>query len=60
MTKIKLDSRELAHVLAGLRALQTLRYSKHLKLIEGYLITGEGHEPMTDQEIDDLCERINR
>jgi len=52
-----LDDRELGHILAGLRLLQrTMRHSADL----GDIATDAGkHEPMSPDEIDNLCEHLN-
>jgi len=52
-----LTSRELGHVLAGLRLLQAIR--RHSADVEDIRTDGGVHEPMGLGEIDDLCERLN-
>jgi hypothetical protein len=58
-TEAALDARELATVLAALRNWQT-----HLCVNDGlpgaeFAEHFEGIDPMTDEEIDELCERLN-
>lgn len=48
---------ELAHVLAGLRLLQTA--GRHAADLDGIATDGGTHAPMASGEIDDLCERLN-
>jgi hypothetical protein len=54
---VRVSARELAHVLAGLRLLQSTRQpSADL----GDIATDGGtHEPMAPGEIDELCEKLN-
>lgn len=54
---VSVDARELAHVLAGLRLLQTAGRLP-ANLIEVATDAGT-HAPMSLDEIDDLCERLN-
>jgi hypothetical protein len=54
---VHMDARELSHVLAGLRLLQTLR--QHSADLGDIATDGGAHESMTLEEIDDLCERLN-
>lgn len=58
----ELDKRELAAVLAGLRALQDLRDMTAGELpieISDIFTNGESHPGLTNDEIDQLCERLN-
>lgn len=54
------DAREHAHILAGLRLLQAdpgdLRAWDRITL---ELVSNEGHPVMTNDELDDLAERLN-
>lgn len=54
---MRLDSRDIAIILAALRTLQSLR--RHSADIMDVATDGGLHEPMNDEEIDDLCERLN-
>jgi hypothetical protein len=52
-----LTDRELAHVLAGLRLLQS---ESHVPApIDDIRTNGGRHAPMSPSEIDDLCEKLN-
>jgi hypothetical protein len=53
---IELDERELAAVLAGLRSLSG---TYHRSELEDILTDGGSFEQLDDDEIDELCERIN-
>ena len=54
------DMRDLSHVLFALRYLQAnLDADTADDLASSEIVGGEGHEPMNDEEIDDLCERLN-
>lgn len=55
MQPIELNDRELASVLGGLRLLQ--HYQPHW--LEDIRTNCNEFEPLTAQEIDALCERIN-
>ncbi len=58
----ELDKRELAAVLAGLRALQDLRDMTAGELpqeIADIFTNGASHPRLTIDEIDQLCERLN-
>lgn len=57
-TTVQLDTREVATVLAALR----LRQCNDLHEYEGLMdiaTNGDTVEPLSDDEIDNLCERIN-
>ena len=51
------SARELSHVLAGLRLLQST--SMHSADLDEVATDAGTHEPMAPGEIDDLCERLN-
>ena len=57
MTQVELSEREIAQVLAALRNWQTDSLNEDL----GDAFAGhfEEHEPLGDEEIDALCERLN-
>lgn len=58
--KIKLNNRELAHVLLGLRMQQVQSHVPSAVLsVRDDLIHAEDHQLMSNNELDDLCERIN-
>ena len=52
-----LTDRELGHVLAALRAYQQL--AGHSADLDGIATDAGTHDPMSPDEIDDLCERLN-
>lgn len=54
---MRLDSRDIAIILAALRTLQSLQ--RHSADIMNVATDGGLHKPMNDEEIDDLCERLN-
>lgn len=56
MVKLALSNRQLASVLAGLRALQRKPHDESLQDIATDCDT---LEPLSNAEIDDLCERLN-
>lgn len=62
----KLDARELGAVLAGLRLLQGLHEGRINTTkaemdvaIDDIETSGGDHDPLTEDEIDTLCERLN-
>ena len=55
--QIELSDRDIAQLLAALRNWQT--DSLNEDLAEAFAGHFEDHEPLTDEEIDDLCERLN-
>ena len=55
--RIELTDREVAHLLAALRNWQT--DSLNEDLAEAFAGHFEDHEPLSDDEIDALCERLN-
>jgi hypothetical protein len=55
--QIELSERERAHVLAALRNWQI--DSLNEDLAEAFAGHFEGHEPLSDDEIEALCERLN-
>lgn len=55
--QIELNDREVAQLLAALRNWQT--DSLNEDLVDAFSGHFEDHEPLTDEEIDDLCERLN-
>ena len=55
--KIELSSREVAQLLAALRNWQTDGLNEDLA--DAFAGHFEEHEPLNDQEIDSLCERLN-
>jgi hypothetical protein len=55
---MKLDSRELGTVLAALRLWQVYPYNP-LDEFANIATNGGEHVPLLDDEIDDLCERLN-
>ena len=56
-TVVRVSAREMAHVLAGLRLLQSVgRLSAD---VDDVATDGGTHEPLAPGEIDDLCERLN-
>jgi hypothetical protein len=55
--KVELSIREVAQLLAALRNWQTDALNEDLA--EAFAGHFEDHEPLTDDEIDDLCERLN-
>ena len=57
MTRVELSGREIAQVLAALRNWQTDSLNEDLP--EAFAGHFEDHEPLTDDEIDALCERLN-
>ena len=55
--KVELNEREIAQLLAALRNWQVDALNENLAdTFAGHF---EDHEPLSDEEIDDLCERIN-
>jgi hypothetical protein len=57
MMQVELSPRDVAQLLAALRNWQT--DSLNEDLAESFAGHFEDHEPLTDDEIDDLCERLN-
>lgn len=55
--QVELSPREVAHLLAALRNWQTDSLNEDLP--EAFAGHFEDHEPLTDDEIEDLCERLN-
>jgi hypothetical protein len=55
--RIELSDREVANILAALRNWQT--DSLNEDLAEAFSGHFEDHEPLSDDEIDALCERLN-
>ncbi len=55
--KVELSDREIAQLLAALRNWQTDALNEDLA--EAFAGHFEEHEPLTDDEIDALCERLN-
>ena len=55
--QVELTDREVAQVLAALRNWQT--DSLNEDLVEAFAGHFEDHAPLSNEEIDDLCERIN-
>ena len=55
--QIELNDREIAQVLAALRNWQLDDLGEDLT--EAFAGHFEDHEPLSNEEIDDLCERIN-
>ena len=55
--KVELSDREIAHVLAALRNWQIDALNEDL--VDTFAGHFEDYEPLTDEEIDVLCERIN-
>jgi len=55
--QIELSPRQVAQLLAALRNWQT--DSLNEDLVEAFAGHFEDHEPLTDDEIDALCERLN-
>ncbi len=53
----EVSDREIAHLLAALRNWQTDALNENLT--EAFAGHFEEHEPLTDEEIDSLCERLN-
>ncbi len=53
----EVSDREIAHLLAALRNWQTDALNENLT--EAFAGHFEEHEPLNDEEIDALCERIN-
>lgn len=59
---MKLDARELGAVLAGLRAIQTMQTMFNRGLpppLLDIMNDGGSFEPLTSEEIDTLCDRLN-
>ena len=54
---VDLSDREIAQLLAALRNWQTDSINEDLE--EAFAGHFEDHEPLSDEEIDDLCERLN-
>ena len=54
---VQLSDRELAQMLAALRNWQIDALNEDL--VEAFSGHFEDHEPLTDEEIDALCERLN-
>jgi hypothetical protein len=57
MMQVELSPRDVAQLLAALRNWQT--DSLNEDLAESFAGHFEDHEPLTDDEIDGLCERLN-
>ncbi len=55
--RIEVSQRDIAQLLAALRNWQT--DSLNEDLVDAFAGHFEDHEPLTDDEIDDLCERLN-
>ena len=55
--QIELSDRDIAQLLAALRNWQT--DSLNEDLAEAFAGHFEDHEPLSDDEIDELCERLN-
>jgi hypothetical protein len=56
----RLSRRDIAHILAGLRSLQAQeQYGASNGDELNALVHGEGFEPFTSEEYDELCERLN-
>ena len=55
--QIELSDREISQLLAALRNWQT--DSLNEDLVEAFAGHFEDHQPLSDEEIDDLCERLN-
>ena len=55
--QVELNEREIAQVLAALRNWQVDALNENLA--ETFASHFEDHEPLSDEEIDALCERIN-
>jgi predicted transcriptional regulator len=55
--QVELSDREIAIILASLRNWQIDALNEDLA--EAFAGHFEDHEPLTDDEIDELCERIN-
>ena len=55
--QVELSPREVAHLLAALRNWQT--DSLNEDLVEAFAGHFEDHEPLSDEEIDALCEHLN-
>jgi Ser/Thr protein kinase RdoA (MazF antagonist) len=54
---VELSDRDIAQLLAALRNWQT--DSLNEDLVDAFAGHFEDHEPLTDDEIDALCERLN-
>jgi hypothetical protein len=57
MMQVELSPRDVAQLLAALRNWQTDALNEDLG--ESFAGHFEDHAPLTDDEIDDLCERLN-
>lgn len=57
MMQVELSPRDVAQLLAALRNWQT--DSLNEDLADAFAGHFEDHEPLTDDEIDDLCQRLN-
>ena len=57
MSRIELSEREVAQLLAALRNWQIDALNEDL--VDAFAGHFEAHEPLTDDEIDALCERLN-
>jgi hypothetical protein len=55
--QVELSQREVAHLLAALRNWQV--NSLNEDLVDGFATHFEDHEPLGDDEIDALCDRLN-
>lgn len=55
--QVELSARELALIMAALRNWQIDTLNEDL--VEAYAGHFEDHEPLTDDEIEQLCERLN-
>ncbi|BCJ91831.1 hypothetical protein IZ6_25660 [Terrihabitans soli] len=56
---MKIDDRELASILAGLRLLQQTHVLSLSNDIINIMTDGDQLVPLSPAEIDELCERIN-
>ena len=57
MKRVELTDREIALVLAALRNWQN--DAEDFDMVEVFSGHFEDYEPLSDEEIDDLCQRIN-
>jgi hypothetical protein len=55
--QVELSEREVSQLLAALRNWQTDALNEDL--VEAFAGHFEDHEPLSDDEIDELCERLN-
>lgn len=56
---MKVSERELATILAALRLFQSNYDSENSEYQEIFSLHFEDYTPLTNQEIDSLCERLN-